>query len=529
MKYLNHYIFAILLTAGILLTSCTDLSETVYSEVRTDEFTPTGDDIVSLIAPVYTPLRGGIMGFHTWLSAQHESADVIVTPTRPNGWFDGGRYNRMHRHTWTPTDGTPNSVWNMSFSGINAANRVLFQIESGEIPIEENREAIVAELKVARAFYYSILLDSHGNVPIVTDFSSVELPIQNTREEVYNFVVQELTDNIPQLSEVADQTTYGRFNKWAGKMVLAEVYLNAEVYVGEEHYEDVIGLTDEIINSGKYQLAANYKDNFVQENQTSPETIYAIPYDEVNGTGNAYHMSTIRPTQQSVLGMEAQPWGGASSQPQFIETYEQEDSRLEDTWDTGPHYIEGLPSDAPKNFVKNVPQIEPPGSEFYHGYPIIKYEVYDGIPVDSDVDFPFYRYAETLMMKAEALLRTASPNEAAELVTQVRMRAFDDPADAQVTAAELEGGSSYIFGWWQADGTIQNPDPGDNIPYGRMLDELSWEFAAEGHRRTDLIRWGLFTTKTWLKHEPNGDGKVLFPIPLNALNTNTNLDQNPGY
>ena len=534
MKYLTRLIAVSLLTLAVMLSSCTDLSETPYSEVTAENYQPSADDIVSLVGPTYTPLRFGVMGFHTWLSAQHESADNIVTPVRPNGWFDGGRFNRMHRHTWTATDGTPSSVYNMCFDGINAANRVLLQIENGEIPIQEGRDQLIAELKVARAFYYSILLDSHGNVPIVTDFSIEEPPEQSTRSEVYDFVVKELNENIPQLSEIADQSTYGRFNKWAGKMVLAEVHLNAEVYKGEPAYQQVIQQTNDIIDSGKYQLEDNYRDNFVRNNQNSAEIIFAVPYDEVNGQGNMYHQSTIRPSQQNVLGLQTQPWGGASSQPQFVESYEQEDNRMEDTWFTGPHHIDDLPQEAPENFVKNVPRIAPPGTQFYHGYPIWKYEVYDGIPVHSDVDFPFYRYAETLMMKAEALLRTGSEDEAADLVTQVRMRAFDDPADATVTGAELLEDSSIRWGWWNEDGTL-DPQNGAAIEYGRMLDELGWEFAAEGHRRTDLIRFQttdgepVFISKTWLNHEPNGENKILYPIPQGALNTNSNLDQNPGY
>jgi hypothetical protein len=185
MKYSKIFTKYGLLALVIVIASCTDLSETPYSEITANNFTPTENDIVSLVAPVYTPLRFGVMGFHTWLSAQHESADVIVTPVRPNGWFDGGRFNRMHRHTWTATDGTPNSVWGMCFDGINAANRVLFQIEKGEIPIEEGREQLVAELKVARAFYYAILLDSHGNVPTATDSGPEELPQQSNRQQAH--------------------------------------------------------------------------------------------------------------------------------------------------------------------------------------------------------------------------------------------------------------------------------------------------------------------------------------------------------
>lgn len=518
---------------AVVLSSCTDLSETVYSEVTAENFEAGPDDIVSLVGPTYTPLRFGVVGFHAWLSAQTESADVRVTPVRPNGWFDGGRYNRMHRHDWTATDFTATSAWGMSFDGINAANRVLLQIENGDIPIEEGREELIAELRAARAFYYSLLLDAHGNVPIVTDFSIEEPPQQNTRQEVYDFVVQELNEVIPNLTEVADQSTYGRINKWAAKMVLAEVYLNAEVYTGTPAYDKVLEVIPSDFRSvWPYELEENYKDVFVRDNHTSSEMIFAIPYDENNAPGNMAHMSTVRPTQQEPLGLRTQPWGGASSQPQFVDSYDENDTRMEDTWMTGPHYIEDAPTE---NFVKHVPRVEPPGSQFYHGYPIGKYEVYDGIQIHSDVDFPIYRFAETYMMRAEALLRTGRPDEAAQLVTEVRQRAFDDPADAVVTGTELQQGSSITFGWWEEDGTISNPDPGDDIEYGRMLDELGWEFAIEAHRRTDLIRFRteagepVFTSKTWLKHIPNGDNKILFPIPEGALNTNPNLQQNPGY
>ncbi|HKK47159.1 MAG TPA: RagB/SusD family nutrient uptake outer membrane protein [Balneolaceae bacterium] len=509
----------------ILFASCTNLSENPYSEITSKNFNPTQKDVTSLVGPVYTPLRYGIMGFQEWMNAQEQSADEVVIPVRPNGWYDGGRYWRMHRHTWTATDGTPNSVWNFSFDGINAANRVLYQISSGQVPVKNGKDQLVAELKTARAFYYSILLNNFGNVPIVTDFSSDKVPEQSSRKEVYNFVVKQLQDNIPNLSEVADQSTYGRFNKWAGKAVLADVYLNAGVYTGTTEWQKVIDVTQDIIDSGKYQLTSDYKANFTRTNQNSSEIIFAVPYDEINGQGNMYHMSSITPQQQTEYHMTTQPWGGASSQPQFIDTYDSTDHRLEDTWIKGPQYDDQ--GNELIDLVKNVPSIQQ--TEFKNGYRIGKYQIYNGITVHSDVDFPFYRYAGVLMMKAEALLRTGQADAAAQIVTKVRMRDFDNPADATVTGAELQQGSDYTFGWWNPDGTISNPQSGSDIKYGRMLDELGWEFADEGHRRTDLIRFGVFSSRTWLNHKPQGDYTQLYPIPQNALNTNSNLQQNPGY
>ena len=145
-------------------------------------------------------------------------------------------------------------------------------------------------------------------------------------------------------------------------------------------------------------------------------------------------------------------------------------------------------------------------------------------------DWPMFRYADVLMMKAESMLRTGDAGGAAQIVTQVRKRNFENSADAEVTGNQLMQGSCYKYGFFERgkfkDGAEED---GDDIQYGRFLDELGWEFAAEAHRRQDLIRFGVFTRKSWMSHTPNGDYRSIFPIPYTVLNTNTNLEQNPGY
>jgi hypothetical protein len=132
------------------------------------------------------------------------------------------------------------------------------------------------------------------------------------------------------------------------------------------------------------------------------------------------------------------------------------------------------------------------------------------------------------MMKAECLLRLGDAEAAAEIVTQVRSRAFkSNPAKAQVTGAQLLEGSVYEYG---LRNHLQNTtEGGDDIMYGRFLDELGWEFNQEGRRRQDMIRFGVFSTKSWLSHSPNGEYRKLYPIPQAELNKNGNLVQNEGY
>lgn len=522
------------LGAIVAAPACTDLTETPYAEITEANFNPTEKDLASLMAPAYTPLRQIWMSWYGMIDFQEETADALVTPVRPNGWYDGGTYIRLHEHRWDVNQGQPGSLWSRAFNGINAANRVIYQLESGIIPVEDPlKTATIAELSALRAYYYSLLLDNFGNVPIVTDFTSSEPPDQATRQQVFEFVVRELENALPNLSQETGTPMYGRMNYWAALGILARVYLNAEVYTGTPYWEKVIEITDEIIDSNLFQLEASYRAPFARNNHTSKELIWAVPYDMVYATESNFHMKTLKPALQYVFGLAAQPWGGSASNPQFIDTYDPDDTRLQDTWLIGPHFDgQGRGYD----FVKHVPSIT--DTEFHHGYPVWKYEIYPGMTGASDVDYPIMRYAEVLMMKAEALLRLGRADDAAVLVTEVRKRAFarTNPAKAVVTGAELLQGSRYNYGWYDTDGVVKDgpggtpvTDGGADIQYGRFLDELGWEFAAEGHRRQHLIRFGIFTKKTWFNHKPNGDHRTIFPIPQWAIDTNSKLKQNPGY
>ncbi|HEY6900430.1 MAG TPA: RagB/SusD family nutrient uptake outer membrane protein, partial [Puia sp.] len=159
------------LTATLILSGCTKLEETVYSQIRADQWKPTAADVPSIIAPVYSNMRALAAGWQGMFDVEEESADEIITPARPNGWVDGGTYQRMHRHQWTSNEGQPNGLWNRCFTGINTINRVIAQLNSGEIPLTTGKDALMAELRAMRAFYYYLLCDNHGNVPIVTDFT----------------------------------------------------------------------------------------------------------------------------------------------------------------------------------------------------------------------------------------------------------------------------------------------------------------------------------------------------------------------
>ncbi len=515
------------------ISSCTNLDEEVYSEVLASSFQPTERDLPYIVAPVYAPFRALMFGWQGYFDLQEEPADVIVTPVRPNGWDDGGTYRRMHQHVWTSEQWQPTNTWNQAYSAITRTNMVIMQIEDGTLPLpEEIGRGAVAELRAVRALAYYLLLDNHGNVPIVTDYRDVELPQQSTRQEVYDFVISELNESLPLLSEDVSPM-YGRMNRWAAKALLTKIYLNAEVYTGTPQWNMVIQEADDIINSQAYTLDANYADVFSWTNHNSGEIIFGVPYDEIYGQGSQIHMKTLDPLSRLVYNMSAGPWGGNCAVPQFIDTYDADDTRLQDTWIQGPQYHASTGEEV-IDYVKHVPGIGGDGTvaPSNSGYRIGKYAIKQGATGNLDNDYPMFRYADILMMKAEALLRTGDADGAAALVTQVRQRAFkDNPAKATVTGQQLLQGSVYQYGWQRVDGSIDAVNGGADIQYGRFLDELGWEFAAEAHRRQDLIRFGVFQTKTWFNHRPHAQAqaRTIFPIPFGELTRNPNLTQNPGY
>lgn len=540
------------LVALVGATACTDLTEVPFEEITEANFNPTASDVAALMGPVYTPNRAIWMSWYGWVDWQEEVSDAMLTPVRPNGWDDGGIYYANHQHRWSASSpGMPNSLWGNAFSGINAANRVLYQIESGTLPMAAAlKDSTVAELKTMRAFYYWLLMDNFGSIPIQTDFLSTDLPEQKTRKESYDFIVKEFTDNTPRLSRVSTPggPMYGRMNYWAARAVLAKIYLNAQVYTGTAEWQKVLDITNEIITANRFSLEPAYRAPFRRDNHLSPELVFAVPYDGIYATQSNFHMKTLKPALRFVFNI-AQPWGGIAANPQFIDTYDAQDTRMNGvpadagkggTWLTGPQF-DG--QGRGYEFVKRVPHMRDNGCtgqrlRFEDGYPVWKYEIYNGQTGASDVDYPVIRYAEILMMRAEALLRTGDANGAAALVTQVRRRAFQatNPAKATVTGADLMRGSSYNYGWVDCDGVVKTgpggapvTNGGADISMGRFLDELGWEFAAEGHRRQDLIRFGVFTTKRWFNHNPSTPNHNVFPIPQSRLNTNPKLKQNPGY
>jgi hypothetical protein len=509
------------------------LEEKVYSEVIEKDFIATEQDVASLLASTYSPLTF-IMNWQGYFDLQEEPADCIITPTRPNGWDDAGTYRRMHQHKWTSEQWQPENTYLTCYSGINSANRILDQVKEDHLPTGDLKESTIAELRAVRAFWYAILIDTHGNVPFVTAFTD-EIPTQASRADLFDFIVAEMTEVIPDLSEDANAMTYGRINKWAAYMILARLYLNAETYTGTAQWAKALECADKIIESQKYELAPDYSDNFKMAlNHTNKEVIFAVPYDRIYA-GFGQFAKWYPPVSRSVFGSSYQCWGGSGANPQFINAYQEGDKRLEKTWLMGPQYSKST-GDLVWTCENYIPSLTcnkdgVDHSSINYGYRVFKYEYNVETAWNWENDFVFFRYAETLLIKAECLLRLGrDEDEAANLVSQIRARVFDDPSKATVTANDLKADTKIKYGTLDWDNNID--DPGDRQPVvlGGLYDEYGWEFACEAQRRTHMIRFGTYHTKNWFNHTAIADGHTkLFPIPNGEIIKNTNLKQNTGY
>jgi starch-binding outer membrane protein, SusD/RagB family len=548
MKKINHSLkigIITILSIPLIFSACTKLKDTSYNQIISGEFTPTSSELPALAGAAYVDWRGLLLQWNTVYRAQEVSGDEMLTPARPNGWIDGGVYLRIHEHKWTTDDDVVINIWTRAYQGITNCNRIIYQVQSGAIPVaSKDTASLVGEMKLLRASYYWMLCDIYGNVPIVDRFDvpAGYLPVQNTRKEVYDFIVSELVTNIPKVTDEVSTKTYGKFNKWAGLTLLAKMYLNAEVYTGTPEWGKCKAVCDTIINfansTGKFILEPNQKNVFVTENENSKEIIFALPFDSkyVNDWNSFdVHMQTLEPENQKTYNLQSSPWGGVCAIPQFINTFDPQDSRLTDNYIMGQQYTAsgdslfgtmgafvGKPL-AYRNYLPGVDQ-----SEEVDGYRLGKFEIAMGATNRLSNDWPLFRYADVLMMKAECLLRTGDADGAATLVTEVRQRDFkSNPAKAVVTGAQLLKGSSYDYGLRNHLATTE--EGGADIQYGRFLDELAWEFNQEARRRTDMIRFGVFTKKSWLSHSPNGAYRSLYPIPKTEIDKNPNLKQNPGY
>ena len=499
-----------------IVPACTNLDEELYSDLAAENFFTTEEENIAALGQAYSSMTH--WGSHTNIWTTNElSSDELVIPTRGGDWYDGGILLQLHRHTFQPDNGIFNNAWNNSYGAINTVNRLIYQFSS-----IEGADAYEAELRAIRAFYYFHLLDMFGNVPLSVDFTDTETKPNSSRVEVFNFVKSELDAVIPLLSEKKDASTYGRINKWAALTLRMKLHLNAEEWTGTASWAGAKADADAVINSGLYELEPVYSDNFKEQNEGSSENIFVVPYDEVFAGGFNWVAMTLHYASQNTFNLTFQPWNGYATVEEFYNSYIDPaqnpgpqgevvkgktagtgtlDSRLSNflVGDQGTDdSAGGEPGDEDGTGLYFTPFINEihPGACRQCGARINKYGHVQGGRENMNHDFVLLRYADVLLSKAEAHLRTGDESGARGIVNKIRERAGVTPFSTL---------------------TLDN-----------LLAERGREMYVENDRRRALIRFGKWNDAWWAKEASDAMYK-LFPIPKDQLNANPKLTQNPGY
>ncbi|WP_421889665.1 RagB/SusD family nutrient uptake outer membrane protein [Marinoscillum sp.] len=445
------------------------------------------------------------------------SAQEVTTDEAINAWGDPGLVE-FHSQTWSDNNLYIKLMYQRIFINIAYCNEYIREVservEGLSSPLRDEVTTYLAEARYLRALYYYFAMDLWGNVPFVTesDDTGAYLPEQIARTDLFLYIESELEAILPALVD-ARQNEYARADKAAAWMLLAKMYLNAEVYLGEgnERFSDCIAQCNNIITSGAYTLHTQYSHLFLADNdRLRNEIIFPIAEDGDNTRnygGVTYIIHAAVGGSQDAdkdFGIGSGGWFGNRPTTTFVETFEDPSG---ETDHRAMFYTDG-----------QTLEIENP-TVFTEGYLCEKFKniTSAGIKGKNDIfvdtDFPLFRLADVYLMYAEAVKRGGTGgNEATALdyINALRTRAYGN-ASGHISLADL----TLDF----------------------ILDERGRELYWEGHRRTDLIRYGRYSDGDYLWDWKGNvkDGKVMpahldiFPIPSSDLGLNTNLKQNKDY
>ena len=576
MNIFKPTVAAIAAVAALSLGSCTDLDENLYDQVGSENYYNTKNDV---IRAVFRPFEHAFWSIGSRHVLNELTADQLITPTRDGWWNDGGKWERLHYHTWTVDDlGEAQTEWNGCFQGIMQCNLVIedlnrFKPESfGFTEAEFNN--LRGQCRALRAWFYIRLLDAFRNVPLVTTYSDRPSNPQAEPKEVFDFIESELKDCTSLLVRKVglgnNATIQGQWTQAAAAALLVRLYLNAEVYVGEDHYKDCETYAQAILDGqyGDYALADRWDAAFDWDNDTCDEVIFGFPgsrgYTHWHYDGDTYGWTV--PAKAADFFNDTKSGVGHNTKYAASPSYDLDgnlydyelgmpiqnfrkyegDERMKLYTNLGNSRREGMflfgyleYKDAETGETKRLRAPEQPYDLYLRdavgrfqsldptrwpadktsklstgdhnsGWHFVKYPFYDdNDPNQLASDYTEIRLPEVIYSLAEAKMRQGDRTSAAKLLNSVRKRNY--PAD-------------------KLDDVLYSPEGKVRFDEKEMLDEWGREFFAESRRRIDLIRFGKFNTGKWWDKQPDADDHTkIFPVPRVQITTNAALVQNPGY
>lgn len=405
-------------------------------------------------------------------------------------------------HQWTPTNDLGSILWTELYNGVNAANSALALASQLN---EDVSTRAIAEAKALRAFNYFLLLDLFGNILTFEEDvlqGNVNIP-QLSRAEVFNFVEAELQEALPDLGE---EVNYGFITKDVVQTLLAKLYLNAEVYTGTPDWAACRTACEAVISGGHYSLSMDYFDLFAVNNSSSGSSEIILASTE----SPVIHPSrlSVHPAQIDTKNPSTSGFFNYAATPEMVQSFDLDNDQRAEALLRGVQRTTAgaVILDAAADTVQ-YSLLFRGGNPYLNGYRVLKYALDPTKTNYGDNDIPILRYADVLLMKAEALNELDDLQGAIDLINQVRARAYQMASPLEATDFNKQSLRMQIL--------------------EERTNELFWE----GWRRQDLIRHDAFCAP-WTQKESGTDDcqiRALFPIPSSALNLNTNLVQNPGY
>ena len=409
-----------------------------------------------------------------------------------------------------------------------------FMKNIGNAPEGIDKDQYRAEARFCRALAYYTLLDMFANPPFITEDNYSLSPAPKTRTDLFNWIEAELKDAREVLPARYNQ--YGRSDKSVVDALLARMYLNAQVYTGTDRYADCIASCKSIIASG-YQLADNYAELFMADNGENPETLKEIIFPIISDglETQSYGIGAIILGSRS--GSEANVetfgceggWDGFRTTGNLVRSFDF--GNLEESKWTADNIVDkrGIFFNDNRSIDITTTAI---GTFKSEGWAVYKYtnKTSNGGNGKNksfpDTDFLMFRLAGVYLMYAEATARGGAGGDislATSYVNQLRARGYGN------------NNHSVTSDWLTASAKVGGTSA--SIKYGNILNELARELYWEGTRRTDLIRYGVFTGSEYVWSEKGGivtgvgvtDKFNLMPIPQSDISVNGSLVQNPGY
>ncbi|MDF1573089.1 MAG: RagB/SusD family nutrient uptake outer membrane protein [Bacteroidales bacterium] len=451
----------------------------------------------------------------------------ITTDEAICAWGDVGIAD-LNTQTWSPSNPFLTALYQRLSLSITYANDFINLTQDNTDP-----DVVVynAEARFLRALAYYWAIDLFGQFPLTTEADGVGkfFPEIGTRQEIFNYIEDELLEIEDLLGEPG--YSYPQADKGAAWMLLARLYLNAEVYTGEARWEDCITYCEKVEDSEAYALANDYRHNFSADNDfnSNNEMIFAWEQDGIHTQGYVGTTFIIESSSDAEYiraedyhGLtENTNWNGNRARKDFLDVLVDTIATYGDVPIPATDTIFATNPDG-RVFLRQKQSIDIPSASSSGNFGIGVYKFtarnHDGSlpanynPAYACTDFPVFRYAETLLMKAEALYRLDRTAEAVPYINMLRERAYGNTS-GNVTAADID----------------------DQF----LLDELGKEFYYEAHRRTDLVRFGQFTNGNYNWQWKGGtfEGTStsshldLFPIPGDEVSSNPNYNgtNNPGY